>query len=329
MTITPFILGHGRAGEAVAKALACIGVLKPELHLTAPVFLPRGADLRAARQSEERAFLAISNPHGLHAETLLAAAAAGFDAILCEKPACVNAAEAQSLRGLRTPVAILHVYRQTWGIQTLRKMIVAGDFGEIIAIEGRYWQASTAERALQAAPAPGWKDDTRLSGEFDTYLDTGTHWIDCVSFLQGGLPTRIRRWRSFVNAASPHRDSHVQVVLNFANGRALGSISKTLHGADNDFEVNVIGQKLSARWEFLKPDEISIGQGRDRRVLTRKSMEFGSKQPPFHGTGWLEGYIEIASGLLNEVYGGRNGEFPRLNGNLDLLEAMFRAEELG
>lgn len=329
MKITPLILGNGRSGQAIAKSLACLNLIRPELKIEMPVWLDRGASLADERKKYQNAVLCISNPHGLHAEAILEADQAGFDAILCEKPACVNLEEVKKLRQVKTPAAILHVYRQMWGIQTIKQMVEDGKFGELISIEGRYWQASTAERAIQrgSAPSPkGWKDDPKLSGEYDTYLDVGTHWVDAASFLIGSSPARINGWRSYVNAESSHRDSHIQLSIDYPKGRAFSSISKTYHGATNRFEINVIGSKMSATWEFMKPDEIFIGEGRDRRVLTRKESILGSQHPPHHGMGWLEGYIEIASRLLSDAYKLERQEYPRLERNLDTLEAMLRAE---
>ena len=330
LKITPVILGNGRAGHAIAESLAILNVLRPEFGLTSPRWLKRGQSLAEGKAGIETPLLVIANPHGLHAAAILEADRAGYGAILCEKPACVNLSEVAALRAVRTPTAIFHVYRQMWGMQTLRRMLTDGELGELITIEGRYWQSSAAERALDPEPAkPGWKDEVRLSGESDTYFDVGCHWIDAASFLAGRKPSRIAGWRSYQNAPSSHRDSHVQVAIDFMPGRAFGSISKTVHGAPNHFEVNVIGTKKSATWKFLEPDEILVGEGRDRRVVTRRSSDLGSQHPPHHGTGWLEGYIEIASSLLASVYGGEAREYPTLAANLDLLEAMLKTEWSG
>jgi predicted dehydrogenase len=329
MTITPLILGSGRSGQAIAQSLACLNLLRPEMKIESPVWLVRGTSLTSERKKYPNPVLCISNPHGLHAEAILEADQAGYDAIVCEKPACVNLAELEKLRQVKTPTAILHVYRQMWGIQSIKQMLDENKFGDLISIEGRYWQASTAERALQRALTPSpksWKDDPRLSGEYDTYLDVGTHWVDTASFLIGNSPSRINGWRSYINSESSHRDSHIQLSIDYPKGRAFASISKTYHGATNHFEVNVIGSKMSATWEFMKPDELFIGEGRDRRVLTRKDSILGSQHPPHHGMGWLEGYIEIVSRLFSEVYLNEKKEYPRLRSNLDTLEAMLRAE---
>jgi predicted dehydrogenase len=324
--ITPLILGHGRAGEAIAKSLACVNLISSELQLAPPVWLERGVNLATERKKFGRTILVVSNPHGLHAKAILEADAAGFDGILCEKPACVNLEEVKKLRAVKTPTAIFHGYRQMWGPQKLREMIVIGELGEIISIESRYWQSSTAERALTQETSKGWKDNTALAGEYDVYLDLSTHWVDLMSFLQGSAPSEIQAWRSFANAVSSHRDSHNQLILKFANGsRAFGSVSKTVHGATNQLQVSILGTKKSASWEFLKPDEIEIGEGKNRTIAARKDSLLGSTQAPFHGMGWLEGYIEISHRLLAQVYQSKKSSYPTLSENLTTLEAMFQA----
>lgn len=325
--ITPLILGTGRSGHAIARSLAAIAVSEPDLGLGAPVWLRRGDNIAVAARTHSRPFLCVANPHGLHARAILDADAAGLSLVVCEKPTCVSLEEVDALANVKIPVAVLHVYRQTWGAQQLRSMIRKGELGQIIAIEGRYWQASAAERArAETPPAPGWKDDVALSGPSDTLLDVGVHWIDMACHLLGGPPQRSTIWRSYAAAPSPHRDSHVQVTLDFgAAGRAFASISKIAHGATNHFEVVALGTQGSAKWAFLAPDEIEIGEGRNRRVVTRASTDHGSKQPAFHGLGWLEGYVEILRQSVREAFTGVKGEYPRLPENLAMMRAVLSA----
>ncbi len=316
--ITPLILGHGRAGQAIAKSLAILGVMRPELELAPCVWLSREARLKDEAEKHTRPILCIATPHGRHAKALLEGAEAGFQGLLCEKPACVSIEELSKLREIKTPTGIFHVYRQTWGLQTLKEILTAGTFGEIVSLEGRYWQASTAERVLtKQGKSSSWKNDISLSGPYDAFLDVGTHWVDAVSFLYGTVPKKIKGWRSYVGAETSHRDSHIQLAIEFPNGRALGSISKIVHGSSNHFEINVIGSKMAATWNFLRPDEILIGEGRDARVLTRKTVNPVSQQPPH------QGYIDIASRLLDEAFFKKPSPYPRLAANLDLLEIML------
>jgi len=325
MVITPLILGSGRSGKAIAKSLAILNILHPQLDLAPPIFLERNVSLSDKRKKYERVLLGVSNPHGLHAQSIIEADLAGFDAILCEKPACVNMDQLEKLQIIKTPTAILHAYRQMWGPQQIKEMIENREFGELITIEGRYWHASAANAGLSTAPPKAnWKNDVALSGESDTYLDLGVHLLDAFCFLHGSFQPEIQGWRSYINASSPHRDTHVQVEMNFPETkRAFGSISKTVHGSPNHFEINVIGSKKYAKWEFLSADEIHFGIGKDRSIITRREATTGSQQDPYHATGWLEGYVEIANRLINHAFFGELQNYPTLAENLQLLQSIF------
>jgi predicted dehydrogenase len=280
-------------------------------------------------QKYKNSILIISTPPGLHAKTILEGNAAGFKAILCEKPSCVSLEEVATLRSVTTNVGIFHVYRQMWGLQALRKMIELGELGDLICIEGRYWQASAAARALTPGDESflSWKNNPELSGESDTLLDIGSHWADAVCFLYGEIPSRVRLWRSYKNAERPHRDTHVQLAMDFrSGGRAFGSISKTFHGSTNHFEINLIGTKKSATWNFSNPDEIIIGEGRDRKIVTRTTKSFGSYQAAFHGLGWIEGYIEICRQCILEFRGVQTGIYPKLSENLNIIQSLLEGE---
>jgi predicted dehydrogenase len=322
--ITPLILGSGRSGKAIAKSFASLNILHPKLELASPIFLDRNASLAEERNKYERAILAIANPHALHAPAIIEADRAGFDAIVCEKPACVNIEQFQRLLNIKTPTAILHAYRQMWGPQLIKEMIEHREFGELITIEGRYWHASAADAAVSSTPKANWKNDVSLSGESDTYLDLGTHLLDAFCFLHGSFEPQILGWRSHINASSPHRDTHIQVEMNWAEQkRAFGSISKTVHGSPNHFEINVIGSKKYAKWEFLLADEIHFGSGKNRSIVTRRDHSSGSQQDPYHATGWLEGYIEIARRLIHHAFHNESANYPTLHQNLQMLQAIF------
>ena len=98
-----------------------------------------------------------------------------------------------------------------------------------------------------------------------------------------------------------------------------------MHGATNHFEFNVLGTRGCVTWTFENPDVLTIGRGRDRHIVTRKTTELGSRQSPFHGTGWLEGYIEICRQVATEMHGG-HGAYPMLADHLELLQAMLQAD---
>ena len=328
MEIQPFIVGSGMAGKAMARSLAILDLLHPGLELRPPRQLGRDEPLAGLADGSALPVLFIANPHAFHARYLLEGEKAGFRHIVCDKPACVSREEARRLEDLRAAVAICHGYRQTWGPQTIRRLIDSGELGEVFAIEGRYWQSSAAQRALVPDRKPNWKNDARLSGPADVLFDLASHWVDLVFFLMGGPATAARGWKSYANAEAPHRDTHLQLWMSFpGDRRSLGSISKTFHGASNVLQVHVLGTRGTAYWEFERMDEIVIGRGNQKTVLQREESALGSRQPPFHSLGWLEGYVEIIHRALlrarGEAAAAAGYPIPDLGDHLQVLETLF------
>jgi predicted dehydrogenase len=321
-----YVQGHGRAGMAVAKSVAMLALTDPELGLLPPVFLERGAPLPSAPAvaSGVRNVLAIATPPGLHADAILDAERQGYAAVVVEKPVTVDPESIARLRGARIKTGVLHVYRQTWGVRTLRRLVESGELGDILAVEGRYWQPSTAHRALNPEPgAQNWKNDPRLSGPGDVLLDIACHWTDAATYLVGRRLEAVQGWRTFAMAEAPHRDSFVHLALRYAGGtRGLASVSKAVHGSTNHFELVLHGTSGLAAWRFLTPDEIELGHGRDRRVLARGAVDGGTLQPPFHATGWLEGYVDIIRQVVRHIDDDAE-PYPTLPAALDNVEALL------
>jgi hypothetical protein len=153
-----------------------------------------------------------------------------------------------------------------------------------------------------------------------------------VFLVRAGLGPNSSFYQSGPCAARSLHDDAIRTVhrrprpATFANGlTAAGSFSKTIHGADNQFEVVVIGTRKSARWEFLRPDEIVIGEGNATHRLTRANTAYGSGHAAWHGLGWIEGYVEIIGNFVEGL--GRPGapRYPDLPSNLALMRVVIAA----
>ncbi|NBV50631.1 gfo/Idh/MocA family oxidoreductase [bacterium] len=322
--IQPYIVGSGAASRALQNSIGIVSTLHPEWNIQKPIHVKRDQSLKTLQPGKE-SVLFLANPHALHTRYLLEAQAAGFSWVVCEKPAAVNAEQVKELSQVKIPVAVCHGYRQTWGIQTLKKMLEQGELGAWITIEGCYWQSSAAEKKLSGDRATTWKDDTALSGNYDVLLDLGTHWTDLVFFLAGELPLKTSVWKSFANTTSSHRDTHNLIAMEFkGERRAFGSVSKTVHGCGNDLEIHVIGEKKTVSWAFMNPDQLVIGEGGDRRTVHRPGNSlFGSQQYPFHSTGWLEGYVEIIKQYFRQMRGESYEPYPTLAEQRAVLGAIL------
>jgi predicted dehydrogenase len=312
--IEPLLVGSGAAGEALRHALA----LYPD-DVAPPRRLGRGEPLPAA--SSERTLLVLASPHALHAPRLLEAAERGYRHAICEKPAAVDLEQLRQLEGLPVRTWICHGYRLMWGPEELRRAWSEGRFGRVMAVEGRYWQAGVVREPAKR----GWKDDPALGGRFDVLLDLATHWADLMAFLTGEAPRELRLRRWYVNAPSEHRDTHVHLTVRHGETTTFGSISKTVHGAGNHLELHVLGERATASWAFAAPDEIVWGEGRTRRTQVRVEREPPARLAPFHGLGWMEGYVRLVGEVVGSMRHDRPGAAPTLDEHLVVLRALLEA----
>lgn len=319
MKISPYMLGSGKAAAAIVEALRIIEV-NHDIEVGPVQKIKRNSPIPDVTNISYPV-LFIANPHALHAKAILEGEKAGFKLIVTEKPAATSLEQIEKLKQVKIPVAVCHGYRQMWGIQTIKEMFEREELGELISLEGRYWQSSAAERAVSGKKSDSWKNDTDLSGPADVVFDLATHWLDAAIFI-AGKPHDITLWRSFKNGEAAHRDTHVHLNLGFTNSaRGMCSVSKTVHGAGNHFEINFIGTKKHATWKFAEPDILELSEGSMRSYISRKRTDIGSGHNPHHGMGWLEGYIEI---ILQALKG---GSYPTLHESLfgsSLLLAEMR-----
>jgi predicted dehydrogenase len=316
--VHPLLVGRGAAGKALRHALA----MYPD-EVAPATWQERGAPLPRP-EDPDMALLVVANPHALHTPCLLEAAERGYRFAICEKPAAVDLDQIEALEGLPMATWICHGYRLLWGPQELRRALVAGRFGKLVAIEGRYWQSS----ATRSRTGESWKDSPDLGGRFDVLLDLATHWADLVTHIYGSLPdtSSVRRW--FVNAASPHRDTHLHLTMEFGDLATFGSISKTVHGTGNTLEVEIIGERASASWSFERPDVIVWGEGGSRSTQVRAEAELPARPAPFHGLGWMEGYGRLVGEVVAHMREGRMTNAPTLQEHLDLLRLLIGAAVL-
>jgi predicted dehydrogenase len=326
MKVTPYVSGSGMAGKGMAKALGIISVVNPDLQIQPVIQLKRDQSLHGLASGVENPVLFIANPHGYHAAMILEGEASGFKHMVCDKPVCVSKEDVSKLQNVKTKVAVTHGFRQNWGPQTIKKMIDTGEFGEVISIEGRYWQSSMAEAAVSGSvSSKDWKNDRKLNGPYDALVDLGAHYTDMMLFFAGEKPVKSAVWVSHVNSPASHRDSHAHVEFIFPKFRARGSISKTVHGTGNDLEITVLGQKQTVTWHVERPDELKVAKGATTTLLHKLSDKFGSQQPPFHGAGWLEGYIDVIHSYLLEMAGHKTS-YPTLQDSVRVMDVLLNAE---
>lgn len=330
------VIGTGFIGPVHVEALRRLGV-----QVTALCDLPDRVRAAADRLgiplafSDYRELLAapevdvvhITAPNRFHCEMALAALAAGKHCV-CEKPLAMNTRETARIvrqaRRSRTVFAVNYNVRFYPAVLQLRRMVARGDLGEIIHVNGSYfqdWLFKPTDYNWRLLPEEG--------GTLRAVADIGTHWMDTVSFILGAPITRVLAdlvtWhktrqrpvgevQTFAREDKPRRyatypvktEDFGHVLLEFSHGaRGNLSVSQVAAGRKNCIRLEIYGSKQSAWWCSEEPEILWLGRRDEANaVAVRGTPAFGPDAAPFvdYPAGHVEGFPDTFKMLFRAVY---------------------------
>src|ERR1700722_14737428 len=187
------VIGTGFIGPVHIEALRRLGV-----QVVALCDIPKIVDAMALKYGIPKVFtdyhellksptvdvVHITAPNRFHSEMSLAALKAGKHCV-CEKPLAMDTRETSAILKLAkssgTVFAVNYNARFYPAVLQMRKMVAAGDLGDIIHINGSYmqdWLFKETDYNWRLLPKEG--------GKLRAVADIGTHWMDMVSFILGG-----------------------------------------------------------------------------------------------------------------------------------------------
>ena len=279
----------------------------------------------------------ITTPNDSH----FAIAKAAFEAgkhVLCEKPLAMSVAEAEALVALQTAKklrgAVNHNLRCYPMVQQMRSMREAGEFGEILVVQGTYsqdWMLYETDW--------NWRVDPKEAGASRVMADIGSHFFDMAehvtglrvtavcSDLQTFWPTRKRPLidskgaggESFsgklgtsgetVDTPVTTEDFGATIFRMAKNGKdcARGAMtaSQVSAGRKNGLVLEIYGTKGGASWRQEAPDELWLGHRNDPNQLLLKDPSLLTPEargfadyPGGHG----EGYPDTHKQLFRRFY---------------------------
>jgi predicted dehydrogenase len=225
----------------------------------------------------------ILTPNALHHPMCRAALQAGKH-VLCEKPFTISLAQARELVDLaaKTGLAncIQHNLRYYPVVQQIRRMIEAGDLGEILIAQGTY-----SQDWLLYDTDWNWRVDAGANGALRAMGDIGSHWMDLIQHVTGLRITELcadlatfhrtrRRPKGSVETFAGKKPSDGEyekvpidtddfgAVLLRLGDRARGAftVSQMSAGRKNMFTIDIYGTKAGVSWNQERPDELWIGQ---------------------------------------------------------------------
>ncbi|HEY2008903.1 MAG TPA: Gfo/Idh/MocA family oxidoreductase [Rhizomicrobium sp.] len=269
----------------------------------------------------------ITTPNASH----FAIAKAAFEAgkhVLCEKPLAMSVGEAEELVKLQAAKklrgAVNHNLRFYPMVQQMRAMREAGEFGEVLVVQGTYsqdWMLFQTDW--------NWRVDPKASGASRVMADIGSHFFDMAEHVTGlrvsavcsdlatFWPTRKQPkagGESFSGKLGASGET-VDVAVTtedfgstiFRMGRARGAMtaSQVSAGRKNGLVLEIYGTKGGASWRQEVPDELWLGHRNDPNQMLLKDPSLLNKQArgfSDYPGGHSEGYPDTHKQMFRRFY---------------------------
>ena len=274
----------------------------------------------------------VATPNVSHFPIAKAALEAGKH-VLCEKPLAMSSAEAQELTDLAAKKklrgGLCHNLRYYPMVQQMRRMREAGEFGEILVVQGTYsqdWMLYETDW--------NWRVDPKVSGASRVMADIGSHFFDMAEHVSGLKvsavcsdlqifhPTRKQpksggeSFSGKLGAAGETVDTQI-VTEDFGatlfrmakNGkdhaRGVMTASQVSAGRKNGLVLEIYGTRGGASWRQECPEELWLGH-RDapNQVLLKDPSLMNEKARAFadYPGGHAEGYPDTFKQLFRRFY---------------------------
>jgi predicted dehydrogenase len=223
----------------------------------------------------------ICTPNAQHFPMAKSAIAAGKH-VICEKPLATTVEEGEELvslaerGGVRN--CVCHNLRYYPMVQQMRRMREDGDLGEILIVQGTYFQDW-----LLYDTDWNWRVDAKAGGPSRCMADIGSHWFDMAEHVTGLRVTSLcadlhtfhsmrkqpkHAVETFSNKLSS--EDYVEIAVDtedfgaviFRMGaRARGSVaaSQVSAGRKNRLSIEICGTRSSVAWNQERPDELWVG----------------------------------------------------------------------
>jgi predicted dehydrogenase len=303
----------GRNAGAVKKAAAQLG------------WEESATDWREVVRRKDIQLVDVSTPGDSHAQIAIAAARAG-KAVICEKPLANNVKDAEAMLAAAEKAKVIHMvchnYRRAPAVWLAKKMVEAGELGELYHYRGTYLQDWILSPELPLY----WRFQKGRAGS-GALGDIACHSIDLARFLVGEISEVVSDLRTYIKSRplveDPKRKGRVTVddasaaLVRFENG-AMGTIEGTRLAAGrknyNRFEIN--GSKGSIAFDLERMNELEVYKTSDpasqqgfKTILVTEPAHHpyvGAWWPPGHIIGYEHTFIHTVHDLLEGIADGKN-----------------------
>jgi predicted dehydrogenase len=298
-------------------------------HLGAGFFVPKVVkDYQEVLGDPSIDAVHICTPNSQHFAMAKHALEAGKH-VLCEKPLATSVAQGEELvafatkQGLRN--CVCHNLRCYPMVQQMRSMREAGDLGEILVVQGTYFQDW-----LLYDTDWNWRVDAKAGGPSRCMADIGSHWFDLAEHVTGRRvnslcadlqtfhPTRMQpkhsvetfankllRPEDYIETAVDTEDYGAVLFRMGERTRGTVTASQVSAGRKNRLSIEIYGTKSSVAWNQERPDELWIGHrngGNEIVIKDPSLLEPHARSYADLPGGHSEGYDDTFKQLFRRFY---------------------------
>jgi predicted dehydrogenase len=296
-------------------------------------------------EEERMQVVSILTPNFLHFPMAKKLLENGFN-VICEKPMTTTYREARilenTLKKAGTIFAVTYTYTGYPMIRQMRQMIANGDIGKVQKIDAQYYQGWINPIIHDPEKrANTWRLDPKKGGISCCIGDIGTHAFDMIEYV-----TQLRVEKVLADLNYVYSDNKMDVdgtVLIHCSGNAKGLIrtSQIATGEENNFSVQIYGEKAGLKWEQENPNYLYLLEDDQPLRLLKPGHVYnsdlsleGSKLPPGHPEGIFDSmgniYKGVAKAINNEPYD--HGEFPTMTDGvrgMQFIECVVESHQRG
>ena len=259
----------------------------------------------------------ICTPPGLHSD-MIRSALAHNKHILCEKPLCLSADQANEITQLAKQnhriAAVNFNTRFHLACMQAKERVHHPDFGDVLLIHGHYLQEFHSLPVVY-----GWRYCSEAAGDMLAVTEIGTHWLDLVQHISGHRitavsamfatqsPTRyLRGGMLYADGDDSEEKVHVDVedraiiMVKFDHG-AIGSLvlCEASPGRINRLSFEITGAKQNIWWNSEEMNVLHLGE---------KGTGIHANQFPFNGNGFTDSFRRLVRTYYDAIEAGNIAE---------------------
>jgi predicted dehydrogenase len=306
----------------------------------------------------------VCTPNAQHFQMAKEALQAGKH-VLCEKPLAISVEEGEELVALAAKNklcnCVCHNLRSYPMVQQMRRLCEAGDLGEILVLQGTYFQDW-----LLYDTDWNWRVEANAGGPSRCMADIGSHWFDMAEHITG---LRVTSLCADLQTFHRQRKKPKHSVETFANKilspedyietavdtedfgavlfrmssapekgeRTRGTVtaSQVSAGRKNRLSIEIYGTKSSVAWNQERPDELWQGHRNAANQISIKDPSLLKAEARSYADlpgGHSEGYDDTFKQVFRRFYasirtgsaaaGADRPEYPPFSDGLRQLEIL-------